>query len=111
MAISLWVTLFIFLPAINPSALAARQAADKTNLRIWDSLSPFSSQVNLRDKTGWKIVPAKNSLEYRNKGDLVIDNDYLTAVFWSKKGEVVIYSKSDKKKVEITVLSEFIKVI
>ena len=90
------------------------------NTLIWDTLSPFVNKVDLRDRTNWKVVPtdlltletdpsaaisdpAYHGREYSFQGDVVIENDHLTAVFLSKKGRVVIYSRADssQKKVEL----------
>ena len=39
--------------------------------------------------------PGYYGREYSFKGDAVVENGYVTAVFWSAKGKVVIYSKAD----------------
>jgi len=79
---------------------------------IWDTGSRFADRVELANKTGWKLVPrdlltleadpAKASSdpgyygrEYSFKGDAVVENHRLLAVFWSAKGRVVVFSKAD----------------
>ncbi|HLB74082.1 MAG TPA: hypothetical protein VJJ98_08695 [Sedimentisphaerales bacterium] len=87
--------------------------------RIWDTQSPFPDQVDLRNRANWTIVPSDlltqeadpsaaasdpgyYGREYSFKGDAVVENEYLTAVFPSKKGKVAIYSAADlsEKKLE-----------
>ena len=87
--------------------------------RLWDTQLPFADQVDLRDRTNWTIVPSDlltleddpsaavsdpgyYGREYAFKGDAVVENECLTAVFRSKKGTVAIYSRADssEKKVE-----------
>ncbi len=41
------------------------------------------------------------NIQIRDKDDIVVENEYLTAAFVSKKGKVVIRSKSGEKKAEI----------
>jgi hypothetical protein len=93
------------------------------NAVVWDTVSPFVDTVDIRDRTNWKPVPtdlltleanpsAASSdpgyygREYSFEGDAVVENERLTAVFWSRKGKVVIYSKADssKKRVEFVPL-------
>jgi hypothetical protein len=90
------------------------------NTLVWDTMLPFGNKVDLRDRTNWKIVPvdlltleldppaaisdpAYHGREYSFQGDAVIENEHLTAVFLSKKGRVVIYSRADssQKKLEL----------
>lgn len=86
---------------------------------IWDTTSPFGDSVDLQsvrtpqeNRTSWKIVPTNPFMlerdpaaaasdpgyygrEYAFGGDAVVENEHLIAVFHSKKGNVVIYSKAD----------------
>lgn len=55
-------------------------------------MSPFLNQIDLQNKTGWKAVPAGTGDAYSSKGDIIIENEFLTAVFSSKSGKVIIYS-------------------
>jgi len=74
------------------------------NVQIWDTLSPVLDAVDVREKTDWNILPTGTGRKYRPKGDIVVGNAYLTAVFCSKSGKVVIYSKSEKKRMEFVPL-------
>ena len=77
----------------------AKKAA---NIQIWDTVSPF---LNLQDKAGWEIVPAGRATHASPlwpQGDIVLENDYLTVAFRSKTGKVIVFSKSGRKRVELT---------
>ncbi|MBW7992787.1 MAG: hypothetical protein FVQ84_22595 [Planctomycetes bacterium] len=119
----LWKTVFIFLLVINPEISTAQRTQQKANTIVWDTQSPFVNTVDVRDKADWKVVPADlltlelnpsaavsdpayYGREYSFKGDVVVENEHLTAVFWSGKGKVIIYSKTDpsKKKIEFVPL-------
>ncbi|MBN2136583.1 MAG: hypothetical protein JW720_02135 [Sedimentisphaerales bacterium] len=80
--------------------------------KVWDTQSPLEDEADLPDRTNWKIVPSNllsleadpaaavsdpgyYGREYSFKGDAVVENAYLKAVFHSKKGKVVIYSQGD----------------
>src|SRR5687767_11900123 len=82
------------------------------NVVLWDTSSPFSDTLNVEDRTGWKPVPSDlltleadppkassdpgyYGREYTFKGDAVVENHSLAAVFWSAKGRVAIYSKEN----------------
>jgi hypothetical protein len=90
------------------------------NTRVWDTILPFRNELDLQDRTAWRIVPtdlltleldppaaisdpAYYGMEYAFQGDAVIENQHLLAVFWSSKGRVVLYSTADlgKKRVEM----------
>jgi hypothetical protein len=81
---------------------------------IWDTLSAFVDRVDLRDRANWQVVsalrldstPEYYGREYFFKGDAVVENEHLIAVFWSEKGRVIIFSKanSSKKKMEFVPL-------
>jgi hypothetical protein len=84
-----------------------------TGTLIWDTQSPFVDEVNLRDRSNWRVVvdpvhgnPANYGNEYLFKGDAVVENKHLIVAFLSGKGRVVIYSKTDfsEKKVELVPL-------
>ena len=119
----LWKTILIFLLVTNPEISIAQRTQQKSNTIVWDTQSPFVNTVDVRDKTDWKIVPADlltlelnpsaavsdpayYGREYSFKGDVVVENEHLTAVFLSGKGKVVIYSKTDpsKKRIEFVPL-------
>jgi hypothetical protein len=90
------------------------------NTLVWDTMLPLGNELELRDRTRWRIVPADlltleldppaaisdpayYGREYTFQGDAVIENEQLIAVFWSSKGRVVVYSTADLsgKKVEL----------
>jgi len=92
--------------------LTVRWASAANNVMIWDTGLRFADTVEVADKTGWRAVPrdllqleanpAKASSdpgyygrEYSFQGDAVLENERLLAVFWSAKGRVAIFSKSD----------------
>jgi hypothetical protein len=90
-----------------------RMERPRTGTLIWDTQSPFVDEVDLRDRGNWKVVvdpihgnPAFYGREYFFKGDAVVENEKLVAVFCSGKGRVVVYSKADpnQKKVELVPL-------
>lgn len=102
---STW-TLISFLVLAAAGRLQAAQ-----NLLIWDTFSPSPDAVELKDRQDWKAVPreifaleadpAKASSdpgyygrEYSFKGDVVVENSTMAAVFSSEKGKVVLYSKT-----------------
>ena len=77
---------------------------------LWDSMLPQGESLSLEDRSGWKAVPsdllqleaqpAKASSDpgfygrdYTFKGDAVVENEKLLAVFWAAKGTIAIYSK------------------
>ena len=99
----------------SPWLLMARGKENIGNTRVWDTLSPFVNKVDVRDRSNWKVVPPNlltlesdpsaamsdpsyYGREYSFRGDLVVENEYLTTVFWSKTGKVVAYSKADSKQ-------------
>ena len=80
---------------------------------IWDTQSPFVDEVDLRDRSNWRIatvtnlwIPATHGRRYVFKGDAVVENELLLVMFWSEKGRVIVYSKTNpnQKKVELVSL-------
>src|SRR5260370_23879988 len=78
---------------------------------LWDTSTPFSARPSIDNRASWKNVPGDlltleanppkassdpgyYGREYSFKGDAVVENDRIAAVFWSAKGRVVIYSKT-----------------
>ncbi len=90
--LSLKITLLILLAA-HSGMLNAQLHSMTENLLIWDTMSPFSNQIDIQDKTGWEGIPAGNVNAYSSKGDIVIENEFLTVVFSSESGKVIMYSK------------------
>ena len=91
--------------------------------QVWDTGSPLGDAVDVQARANWKLVPpdlltleadpaAASSdpgyygREYAFEGDAVVENAHMIAAFWSKKGNVVIYSKSNPpaRKLEIVPL-------
>ena len=95
------------------SALSAIQRIEASpNVLLWDTSSAFGDTVDVADRKAWKPVPPDlltleadppkassdpgyYGREYSFKGDAVVENRILAAVFLSAKGRVVIYSKDD----------------
>jgi hypothetical protein len=84
-----------------------------TSTLIWDTQSPLVAEVDLSDRINWKVVvdPIINRSETYGgghffKGDAVVENKHLVAVFRLGEGRVVVYSKADlsQKKVEFVPL-------
>jgi hypothetical protein len=87
---------------------------------IWDTVSPFVNTVDIKDRTNWKVVPSNLLIletkptamsdpayygrEYYFKGDVVVENEHLMAVFSSKKGHVAIYSKTDSSQKKVVLI-------
>ena len=68
--------------------------------QIWDTVSPFGGEVDVRGRSNWKPVPgdllslelkpsaavadpAYYGREYAFAGDAVVENAYFTVAFWS----------------------------
>ncbi|MFX0196167.1 MAG: hypothetical protein ACFFCW_08595 [Candidatus Hodarchaeota archaeon] len=111
-------TALILLLVTSTEASIAPKKENTANTQIWDTLSPFVNTVDLHNRSNWKPVPTDlltleldpsaafsdpgyYGREYAFKGDVVVENEHLTAVFWSRKGRVVIYSKADSSKKSI----------
>ena len=116
----LWRIVLALLVATSSRVLTAQEKETTANLKIWDTSSPFTGRIDVQAKGDWKVVPVNLLMleadpsaamsdpsyygrEYSFKGDAVVENEYLAAVFSSKRGRVIIYSKADsgKKKVEL----------
>ena len=119
----LWKKVLILLLVTSTGTSTAQRQENTASTLIWDTRSPFVNTVDLRDRSNWKRVPsdlltleldpsAASSdpgywgREYAFEGDVVVENEHLTAVFRSRKGSVVIYSKGDsnEKKMEFVPL-------
>lgn len=109
------ITALVLLAVIKPSATINQSKEETVNAVVWDTLSPFVDTVDVRDRTNWQRVPTDlltleadpptafsdpgyYGREYSFEGDVVVENKHLTAVFWSRKGRVAIYSKADSSK-------------
>ncbi len=113
------VMILLLITTISAAGIEAKTA----NTLIWDTMSPFGDTVDLQNRTSWKSVPADlltlesnpftafsdpshYGREYAFKGDALVENKHITAVFRSKTGRVLIYSKADSnsKKLEFVPL-------
>src|SRR5437899_2235958 len=89
-----------------------QRTATAANVVLWDAGSRFADTIDTENRAGWKAVPTElfafeaepakaasdpgyYGREYSFKGDAVVENRNLAAVFWSAKGRVVLYSKAD----------------
>src|SRR6266487_683063 len=105
-------TALLGLLAISAGLPAIPRTAAATNVLVWDAGSRFADTPDAENRAGWKAVPTElfafeadpakaasdpgyYGREYSFKGDAVVENRSLAAVFWSAKGRVVIYSKAD----------------
>jgi len=111
-------TALILLLVTSTKASITQNKENTANTLIWDTLSPFVNTVDLHNRSNWKTVPTDllsleldpsaafsdpgyYGREYAFKGDVVVENGHLTALFLSRKGRVVIYSKADSSKKSI----------
>ncbi len=107
-----WKILFVFLTVTNPQISIARRSERAANVIMWDTQSPFINTVDVRNKADWKVVPtdlltlelnpsaavsdpAYYGREHSFKGDVVVENKHFTAVLWSRKGKLLIHSKTN----------------
>jgi hypothetical protein len=95
----------------SAASLAAIPRAEATpNVALWDTLGPLADTLAIEDRAAWAAVPSDllrleadppkarsdpgyYGREYAFKGDAIVENRSLAAVFWSAKGRVVIYAK------------------
>src|SRR2546426_7504877 len=102
--------LVLLATAAGPPAIQRTEAA--ANVVVWDTLARLADAVDVADKVGWKPVPTDlltleadppkaasdpgyYGREYSFTGDAVVENCSLTAVFWSARGRVFLYSKEN----------------
>jgi hypothetical protein len=81
-----------------------------TPVALWDTATPLAMPLNVDERSSWKHVPGDllsleadprtassdpgyYGREYAFKGDAVVENEKLIAVFCSSKGQVLVYSK------------------
>jgi hypothetical protein len=105
----------ILLLVTSPRMVMAQRKEKIANTHIWDTLSPLVSAGDVLDRTNWKVVPTNilrleidpcvamsdpgyYGREYSFEGDVVAENEYLTTIFWSKTGKVIVYSTADSEK-------------
>jgi hypothetical protein len=105
-------TALLGLLAISAGLPAIQRSEAATNVVVWDAGARFADTPDVENRAGWKAVPSElfafeadppkaasdpgyYGREYSFKGDAVVENHSLTAVFWSAKGRVVFYSKAE----------------
>ncbi|UCC41108.1 MAG: hypothetical protein JSV96_06690 [Candidatus Aminicenantes bacterium] len=113
----------IILLVTSTGVSRAQRKEGTANILIWDTLSPFVNTVDLRDRSKWKPVPTDlltleldpsaafsdpgyYGREYTFRGDVIVENEHLIAVFWLGKARVAIYTKADsnEKRIEFVPL-------
>ncbi len=102
----------LFLLATNAAGLAIQRVEATANVVVWDTLTPLADTAAVADQAGWKSVPTDllqleadppkassdpgyYGRDYSFKGDVVVENHSLAAVFRSANGRVEIYSKAN----------------
>src|SRR6266516_3910404 len=102
----------LVLLAILAGATAIQRTEAATNVVVWDAGSRLADAPDAENRAGWKSVsselftfeadppkaasdPGYYGREYSFKGNAVVENHSLTAVFYSTKGRVILYSKAD----------------
>ena len=105
-------TVWLALLAAFAGLTAVQRTEAATNVVVWDTGARFADTLNAENRAGWKSVPSELFVfeadppkaasdpgyygrEYSFKGDAVVENHSLAAVFWSAKGRVALYSKAD----------------
>ena len=106
-----WTIFSLVSGSVSWSGLDLAKAA--SNVVLWDTASPLANPDNIGDRTRWKLVPTDllsleadppkassdpgyYGREYTFKGDAVVENERLVAVFSSAQGKVVIFSKPSR---------------
>jgi hypothetical protein len=104
-------TVWLALLAITAGLIAIPRSEAAGNIAVWDTGSHLANLTDAENRTAWKAVPANlfaleaeplkaasdpgyYGLEYSFKGDAVVENRTLAAVFSSATGCVTIYSKT-----------------
>lgn len=112
-----WKTALVLLLVTSPGLSTARTTEKTANVLILDTQSPFVNKVDLQDRADWKVVPTDllsleldpltafsdpgyYGREYAFKGDAVVENEHLTAAFFSKKrrGSHLLKSRSFREQ-------------
>src|SRR5438552_11421082 len=105
-------TMLLGILAIAAGSPAIQRTEAAANVLVWDTGSRFADTIDAENRAGWKAVPTElfafeadpakaasdpgyYGREYSFKGDAIVENRSLAAVFWSTKGRVVLYSKPD----------------
>ena len=107
-----FIALLTIAAGVSPAQTENRTAA---GVILWDTGAPLGDAIDTTSRGPWKAVPTDlltletdppkassdpgyYGREYTFKGDAVVENGFVTAVFWSGKGKVVIYSKADASR-------------
>src|SRR3954471_20058383 len=108
-------TAWILLLAAVAGFATVPQTEAATNIVLWDTGSRLKETLNTENEAGWKAVPSELFVfeadpskaasdpgyygrEYSFKGDAVVEDHNLVAVFSSAQGRVMIYSKAEGQK-------------
>jgi hypothetical protein len=100
---------FLF-PSLVAASLIAAGAASAGNVLLWDTSSSLSEQNSPENRSNWKAVPTDllslekdppkassdpgyYGREYVFRGDAIVENHCMAAVFWAAQGQVVLYAK------------------
>src|SRR6476661_3781507 len=101
---------WIVLLAVAAGLAAIPRLEAAPNVAVFDTGTPFADTTDPGSRAGWTSVPPETialeadpskaisdpgywGREFAFKGDAVVENHSLTAIFWSAKGRVVVYSK------------------
>ena len=104
-------TAWLVLLAIGAGLTSLLETAVADTITVWDTGAHLADAANADNRSAWKAVPANlfaleaeplkaasdpgyYGLEYAFKGDAVVENRNVAAVFWTGRGRVAIYSKS-----------------
>jgi hypothetical protein len=104
-----------FLTMAAGCAFVTRAAELQNSLVIWDTGQRLTDESGIRTREGWKAIPSElfgfeanpqkaasdpgyYGREYSFTGDAVVENQFLTAVFCSTKGRLILYSKGIGKE-------------
>ncbi len=120
----LWRKVALIVLLMIAGVPAAKAGGAAGGIVLWDTGAPLGDAIDAANRSNWKAVPGDlltleadplkassdpgyYGREYSFKGDAVVENAFVTAVFWSGKGKVVIYSKTDAsgKLMELTPLA------
>src|SRR5947209_51351 len=109
---ALWTTSVILVLSMIIGLMFGERAIAATNVVVWDTGSAFADRIETEKRSGWVAVPSEMfafekdppkaasdpgyyGRQYSFKGDAVVENRRLTAVFWAEKGRVEIYAKEN----------------
>lgn len=102
----------MFLMTIVWSAPVTLPAAATPNVILWDTGAPWRDQAEAPDRSSWQRVPTDllaleadppkassdpgyYGREYAFKGDAVVENRSLAAVFSAAKGRLILYARTN----------------